>query len=150
MESSILSLKLTDQATKQVLQNLVEKKAKFDRLKQRHIFLLWISVFYSFGILYLMYYRILDPYSYSFAKIFSIIVGENKHLIFIFIAVASFGATKVLYEKKEKAEKEYHELRCEIIDRSKDLWKNEAWVSRNVVFEMMKAKYNINLYHETK
>ncbi|MGW9606608.1 DUF2663 family protein, partial [Heyndrickxia sporothermodurans] len=39
---------------------------------------------------------------------------------------------------------------CEIIDRSKDLWKNEAWKSRNVVFEMMKEKYNINLYHESK
>ncbi|MGW8902089.1 DUF2663 family protein, partial [Heyndrickxia sporothermodurans] len=24
------------------------------------------------------------------------------------------------------------------------------WKSRNVVFEMMKEKYNINLYHESK
>ncbi|MEK5523357.1 DUF2663 family protein [Heyndrickxia sp. FSL W8-0423] len=150
MDSSIISLKLTDQATKQMLQNLVDRKLKFDRLKQRHIILLWISVLYSFTCLYFLYYFILEPYSYSFADIFSIIVGENNHLFFLFIAIGTFGATKVLYEKKEKAEKEYHELRCEIIDRSKDLWKNEAWKSRNVVFEMMKEKYNINLYHESK
>ncbi|GIN85631.1 hypothetical protein J6TS2_20170 [Heyndrickxia sporothermodurans] len=150
MDSSIMTLKYTDQATKQMLQNLVDRKIKFERLKQFHILLLWISVFYSFTCLYLMYNHILKPYSYSFAHIFSIIVGENRHLFFLFIAIAAFGATKVLYEKKEKAEKEYHELRCEIIDRSKDLWKNEAWISRNVIFEMMKAKYNINLYHESK
>lgn len=150
MEAPIISLKYTDQATKQMLQNLVERKAKFDRLKQFHILVLWFSVLYSFGTLYLLYYHILEPYSYSFAEIFSLLVSDNKHLFFLFIAIAAFGATKVLYEKKEKAEREYHQLRCEIIDRSKDLWKNEAWVARNVVFEMMKANYNINLYHETK
>jgi hypothetical protein len=150
MESTILSLKQTDQATKQMLQNLVNRKIKFDRLKQQHILLLTISVFYSFGCLYFLYYRILEPYSYSFSEIFSILVGDNTHLLFIFLAIGLFGATKVLYDKKEKAEKEYHELRCEIVDRSKDLWKNDAWASRYIVFEIMKAKFNINLYHESK
>jgi hypothetical protein len=57
----------------------------------------------------------------------------------------------IFREKKEKAEKEFHALRCEIIDKSKDLWKKEeSWTSRHLVFEMMKKTFDINLYHENK
>lgn len=150
MESSIIVLNQTDQATKQMLQNLVDRKQKFDRFKQYHLLVLWLTVLYSFGALYLLYYHILTPYSYSFFEIFLVLVDDNIHLFFILLAISFFGATKVLYEKKQKAEKEYHDLRCEIIDRSKDLWKNEAWKSRNTIFEMMKKHYDINLYHESK
>jgi len=151
METAILNLSdRTDRATKQMLQNVVNKKRKFDRYKSYHFYLLWISVFYCFIILYLLYHIVLEPYSYSFFEIFSIIFNNQNHLFFLFLAVFLLGATKVLYDKKEKYEKEYHELRCEIIDRSKDLWKAEAWKSRHEIFEMMKKHYDINLYHEAK
>ncbi len=57
---------------------------------------------------------------------------------------------KVLYTKREKAEKEYHALRSEIIDRSKDLWKEDSWKKRNEVYELMKKEWDINLYHVSK
>ncbi len=62
-----------------------------------------------------------------------------------------YGLMNVYRQKRDKAEKEFHALRCEIIDKSKDLWKKEdAWNNRHLVFEMMKQNYDINLYHENK
>ena len=57
----------------------------------------------------------------------------------------------VLKQQKDKKEKEYQELRCEIVNRSKDLWKKEEhWKNRHIDFEAMKKTYDINLYHEKK
>ena len=51
----------------------------------------------------------------------------------------------------DKAEKEFHALRCEIVDRSKDLWKREeVWRERHKIFNVLKENYGINLYHENK
>ncbi|MED1204906.1 YpbF family protein [Heyndrickxia acidicola] len=151
MEQNIAMLnQYTDQTTKQMLQNLVSRKKKFERYKKRHLLLLWTSVFYSFACLYLLYHTVLEPYSYSFGEIFMVFAGQFKHALFLLSAAGLWGATKILYDKKQKTESEYHALRCEIIDKSKDLWKNEAWKERHLVFEMMKKKYDINLFHQSK
>ena len=72
-------------------------------------------------------------------------------MFLIGISIIGFGAMNLLKQEKEKKEKEYQELRCEIVDRSKDLWKKEEeWKNRHIVFELMKKKYDINLYHEKK
>ena len=65
--------------------------------------------------------------------------------------IGLFGLMNVFRQKRDKAEKEFHLLRCEIIDKSKDLWgKEDQWKNRHIVFEMMKKNYDINLYHENK
>lgn len=57
----------------------------------------------------------------------------------------------VIRQKVDKLEEEFHALRCEIIDKSTDLWNtDEAWRNRHLVFRMMKEQYGINLYHENK
>ncbi|RDI42958.1 DUF2663 family protein [Falsibacillus pallidus] len=151
MESSIIMLdELADQTTKQLLENVVKRKRKFDKLKWRHFLVIWTSVFYTLALFYYLYKFIMVKYSYSFADMFSVFIQKQSDLYLLLISAALFGAAKILYEKKEKAEKEYHALRCEIIDRSKDLWKEERWKSRHKVFEMMKKEYDINLYHESK
>ena len=91
------------------------------------------------------------PYSYSFASMFSAYVNNSLNLYIIVFVVGLYGLMNLLREKREKFEKEYHALRCEIIDKSKDLWKQEdQWKHRHLVFEMMKKNYDINLYHENK
>ncbi|UAC47104.1 YpbF family protein [Bacillus aquiflavi] len=141
----------TDQATKEILQQVVEKKQKFDLYKRNHLIILWITLLISFFFLAYLYYTIIKPYSYSFAAMFSSFVNHTMNLYFLVIAVGSYGLMNLLRDKKEKAETEYHELRCEIIDKSKDLWKkDDAWGNRHFVFEMMKKYYGINLYHESK
>jgi hypothetical protein len=82
---------------------------------------------------------------------FSAFLAQTYNLYALIFIFGLYGLMNLLKEKKDKAEKEYHALRCEIIDKSKDLWKQEdAWRNRHLVFEMMKKNYDINLYHENK
>ncbi|RLQ95064.1 DUF2663 family protein [Falsibacillus albus] len=151
MESSIIMLDGdTDQATKQMLENVVKRKKKYEKYKKRHLIVLWAAVFITFGFLYYIYKAILIKYSYSFAEVFSVFVNAQRNMFFLLTAAGLFGYAKILYNKREKTEKEYHALRCEIIDKSKDLWRDDRWKNRHNVFEMMKKEYDINLYHESK
>ncbi|WP_064090996.1 DUF2663 family protein [Rossellomorea aquimaris] len=140
----------TDLATKQMLHNLIDRKQKFDKAKTMHMYTLYLTIFLSFFFLYYLSKYVLAPYSYSFSAMLSVFVSNSLHLYILLIVVALFGATKVLYEKKEKKESEYHALRCEVIDRSKDLWKEDAWRMRHKVFEKMKTEHDINLFHGSK
>jgi len=141
----------TDQATKKMLSNLIDRKRKFDRFKARHLLSVWVTIGLISVYFYYLYLTVMKPYSYSFAEIFSVYVQNSANLYFLVLTVGTYGLMILLKEKREKAEKEYHALRCEIVDRSKDLWKKEEeWKNRHVVFEMMKKSYDINLYHENK
>jgi len=152
MESSIIMLdERTDKATKQMLQKVVERKQKFDTITFRHLLVLWTTVFAAFFYILFLYKTVAAPYSYSFAAMFSAFVDQTFNLYALVLIGGLYGLMNLLREKKDKAEKEYHALRCEIIDKSKDLWKEEeAWKNRHTVFEMMKKNYDINLYHENK
>jgi hypothetical protein len=152
MESPIKLLDdKTDSATKQILENVVKRKRKFDLYKKRHTVTIWVTIsIVSLFFLYL-YFTIASNYSYSFAAMFSAFVNDTNNLTFLTATVGMYGYMNLLKGKKEKAEKEFHDLRCEIVDRSKDLWsKEDAWKNRHLVFEMMKKNYDINLYHEKK
>lgn len=152
MEQSIEKLdNKTDKATKQMLQKAVERKRKFDKFKLLHLYIMWATVFSAFLYLLFIYVNVMKPYSYSFASMFSSFVNLPFNVYFLVFTVGLFGFMNLLKEKRDKAEKEYQALRCEIIDKSKDLWKKEEqWQNRHLVFEMMKSKYDINLYHENK
>ena len=82
---------------------------------------------------------------------FSASLNDIVNISLLGLTIISYGSMNVLKQQKDKKEKEYQELRCEIVDRSKDLWKKEEeWKNRHLVFEIMKNKYDINLYHEKK
>jgi len=152
MEPEIMNLDdRTDHATKKMLNNLIDRKRKFERYKSRHLLSVWITIGFITVYFYYLYVTVMKPYSYSFAEIFSVYVQSSANLYFLILTVGTYGLMILLKEKREKAEKEYHALRCEIVDRSKDLWKKEEeWKNRHVVFEMMKKTFDINLYHENK
>lgn len=152
MEAPIISLDdRTDQATRQMLQKVVERKKKFDVLKTRHAIVMWATVFLAFFYFYYVYKTVMFPYSYSFAAMFSAFVNASTNFYLLAVIIGLYGLMNLLRDKREKAEKEFHALRCEIIDKSKDLWKKEEeWKNRHLVFEMMKKNFDINLYHENK
>lgn len=140
----------TDMATKQMLQQLINKKRKFNRYKFTHFLLLSAAALYSLVVFYVVYHLIDQLYLSSVFDLFTFIISKNHLLFVMFIAACLFGSVKIFFERKEKAEKEFHDLRCEIIEKSKDLWKDESWTNRHRVFELLKEKYDINLYHESK
>lgn len=152
MDSSNLLLdEKTDPVTKQILQNVVKRKKKFDLYKKRHMTTVWGTIILLTLYFFYFYFTIARNYAYSFEAMFSVFVKDGNNLIFFMAAVGIYGYMNLLKGKMEKAEKEFHELRCEIVDRSKDLWnKEEQWRNRHLLFEMMKKDYDINLYHEKK
>lgn len=151
MDSSIELLKNTDQATKQMLENVRKRKKKFDNTKRWHYLSIYATLIFAFSFFVYFYYTIAAHYSYSFLAMLSATLNDAITIYLIAISILGFGAMNLLKQQKEKKEKEYHDLRCEIVDRSKDLWKKEEeWKNRHIVFEIMKKQYDINLYHEKK
>ena len=141
----------TDEATKIMLGNVVKRKRKFDYYKSRHFMFIYITLGITALLGLYVYKKIIIPYSYSFSAVYNHFF-ENE-LIIVGILLLAFMYGWMLYYKKkmDKAEKEFHALRCEIVDRSKDLWKNEmAWKNRHVLFNKFKDLYDINLFHENK
>jgi hypothetical protein len=151
LDSPILLLENTDKATKQMLENVRKRKEKFDKSKRLHTLFIWATITTSSIYFAYLYITIAKLYSYSFAAMFSAFVNDSNNLTFLVLTVGLYGFMNVLKQKMDKKEKEFHELRCEIVARSKDLWKKEEeWKNRHVIFEMMKNNYDINLYHEKK
>jgi len=140
----------TDEATKQMLQNLIERKRKLDKLHKKQMFFLSLFFLYTFLFIYLFYKKLLIPYSDSTFQIISSFFDSRMMMLLLLAGAALLGAVKIFRDQKDKAEEEFHALRCEIIDKSKDLWKNDAWENRHKIFEMMERKFGINLYHESK
>ncbi len=152
MEAQIHDMdEYTDEATKVMLKNVVKRKHKFDHYKSRH----FLFIYFTLGLIAILvvyvYKRIVPLYSYSFMSMFHYFF-ENKFIISCILLLAFVYGGMLYYKKKmDKAEKEFHALRCEIIDRSKDLWKNEsAWKNRHLIFNKFKDLYDINLFHENK
>ncbi|MEW9049794.1 MAG: DUF2663 family protein [Neobacillus sp.] len=151
MDSPILLLEYTDEATKHMLENVRKRKQKFDDAKRWHYYSIYGTLFFAFIFFTYFYLTIAKFFSYSFFAMFSASVNDSVNVLLFFVTLGLFGAMNVLRQQKDKKEKEYQELRCEIVDRSKDLWKKEEhWNNRHHVFELMKRKYDINLYHEKK
>ena len=72
MESPIMMLdERTDQATRKMLQKVVERKQKFDKLEFQAFIIMWSTILVSFGYFLYLYLTIFKPYSYSFATVFS-------------------------------------------------------------------------------
>ena len=152
MEPAIILLDdKTDQAAKQMLQNVVVRKKKFEALKRKHFHCLWATMIIAALFLIYLYLYIVVPYSYSFFKMFSVFVDHFSHFLFLVATTGIYGYMMMVKKKMDKAEKEFQLLRCEIINKSKQLWeKEDEWKNRHKVFDMMKKNYDINLFHENK
>ncbi|WP_160721404.1 DUF2663 family protein [Bacillus sp. USDA818B3_A] len=151
MDTTIKELEFTDQATKQMLENVRKRKKKFDDIKKWHYFSIYGTLFFAFIFIVYFYLTFVRSYSFSFLAMLSAVLNDSVAVYLLAITIIGFGAMNLLKQQKDKKEKEYQELRCEIVDRSKDLWKKEEqWKNRHIVFEKMKKQYDINLYHEKK
>jgi hypothetical protein len=140
----------TDDATKQMLKGVVKRKDKFDKIQRFHLSIVWITIGVLFLYFFYLYKFVIGPFAHSFDLMFSAFVDRSENLYMLIFAVGLFGYMNLLKKKVDKAEKEFHAIRCEVIDKAKDLWKGEAWDKRHIVFKIMKDKYDINLFHENK
>lgn len=92
MESTIILLdEKTDQATKQMLQNVVDRKKKFEALKKKHLQSLWATMIVAALFMIYLYFYIVVPYSYSFFSMFSVFVDHFSHFLFLASAIGLYG-----------------------------------------------------------
>ncbi|AKL84972.1 YpbF [Bacillus atrophaeus UCMB-5137] len=143
--------RFTDAPTKQMLQALVKRKVKYENYAKQCRRWQWTSLI-SFGLLCLFF--IFKGFSLNQQAPQIMLEEFLNHTVYLFwmMAAAFAYCTSYYFKKKEeKAEGEYHKLRCEIIQKSTDLWPQpEKWKARESVFQMMKHQYDINLYFESK
>ncbi|MDQ0244275.1 putative membrane protein [Bacillus fengqiuensis] len=152
MDSQIQQLnELTDEVAKNMLQSIIDKKRKLDQINEKEKQIRWLLlgclalislyVFFSFQQLSLITYR----------AVFSFVLSSVSHLAMILIVFSLYYYLLQIRKKSEKTEKEFHDLRCEVIQKSPNLWGDaEKWEARQHVFSMMKKEYDVNLYYENK
>ncbi|ANB57255.1 hypothetical protein GFC29_1519 [Anoxybacillus sp. B7M1] len=139
---------LKDEVTKQMLLGVIEKKERWERFKQK-VKMLQIVTSIGFILFFLYIIWEIAPLGGTVANVMTQFFGKVEHLYALLLLFTLYWAISFYKNKCEKAEEEFHLLRCEIIQKSAELWKNEEeWKERHKWFEMMKAKYDINLFYE--
>ncbi|MGG3844917.1 DUF2663 family protein [Aeribacillus composti] len=150
MERQIKDLPYTDQPTKHMLQGLIERKREFETYKQKCLvwkIITFVEVIIFIVFIYFNVYQRLET-DLLFVLFYFF---QSSHLFAVLLIAFSYSTAVYFKKKEEKAEKEYHELRWEIIDKSTDFWKSEEeWMNRDKVFSVMKKEFDINLYYKTK
>lgn len=152
VESQIVMLNhQTDEPTKQMLQNLVDRKRKFDKFKQKCFFYQMFTFITLIGFMAYLYRFVVQPSGGNIGYVFSSFVNETLHTFLVLTIVGGYATSLYFKKKEDKAETEYHNLRCEIIKKSPALWPQPFhWQKRNEVFKVMKKEFDINLFHESK
>ncbi|MGG1347840.1 YpbF family protein [Bacillus subtilis] len=136
----------TDAPTKQMLQALVKRKHKFENYATQCRRWRWASLI-CLGLLCVMI-MIKSPEP---QLILQEILSHTFYLFWMLATAFAYCTSYYFKKKEEKSETDFHKLRCEIIQKSTDLWPQpDKWKARESVFHMMKHKYDINLYFESK
>lgn len=138
--------KYVDEPTRKMLEAVIKRKQKFEQYK-KHVFRWRMVCFVCFFILCM---TLFGNYSES-GTILNHLLSDSFSFFWILAIAFSYGASYFFYKKEDKAENDYHKLRCEIIQKSTDLWPlPQKWETREAVFRIMKESYDINLYYESK
>ncbi|MCL6616376.1 MAG: YpbF family protein [Anoxybacillus ayderensis] len=138
-----------DEVTKVILQRIIAHKEEWDDMKKRmkwsfSLFLFSLALFGMY-----IYQTVFVLHRTSVERVVMALIDER---IFWFVAlISSFGWLVSFYKKKsEKAEQDFHALRCELIQKSSELLQKETWENRHILYAWLKDKYDISLYHENK
>ncbi|MGM7721885.1 DUF2663 family protein [uncultured Metabacillus sp.] len=141
----------TDEPTKKMLHHLVERKRKLEKYKNKCFHAQFFTFVLVMGFIVYLYAFIIKPAGNQVGVIFHKLFDGTYHILVVLLIVAGYATAQFYKKKEEKAESEYHNLRCEVIRKSADLWPQPTqWKNRHEVFTMMKNEYDINLFHESK
>ncbi|ALC81442.1 MULTISPECIES: YpbF family protein [Bacillus] len=138
--------KFVDEPTRKMLEALIKRKQKFEQFK-KHVLRWRIVCFVCFFIFCITLYL----KSGQSGSILYYLFSDSTSIFWILAIAFSYSASFFFHKKEDKAENEYHKLRCEIIQKSPDLWPlPQKWETRETVYRIMKESYDINLYFESK
>ncbi|HET7578587.1 MAG TPA: DUF2663 family protein [Bacillales bacterium] len=141
--------KRISEVTLRVLNELVERKLEEKQCKsavtRAGLFLMMVFVAFLLYI-WSARERLFDGFSLAaFSAAFS------DPFLWILAAALLFGFFHLQHvsKKYEDADEDFEELRCELVDRSEELWSDpEQWKNRHHVFLYLEKEYRINLFHK--
>ncbi|MFD4419807.1 DUF2663 family protein [Bacillus safensis] len=141
-----------DQPTQKMMETLIKRKHKYEGFAKQCKRWQWTALL---SLAILLFYFVITANagggSLQPEAMIATLLGHEVFLFWIMAEVFAFYASYYYKKKEEKAEDEYHRLRCEIIQKSTDLWPQlNQWKERETVFHYMQKQYDINLYYESK
>ncbi|GAE35892.1 DUF2663 family protein [Halalkalibacter akibai] len=130
-----------------MLEELVARKNKVEKMEKAKM--RWslfamgcAAIFFLFG------YKAFGNVGMS-NNILNVLLGSPLILVLLLLLSIGFIQLNFFVKKTTKAEKEFDELREELISRSTELWEtDDTWESREAVYSFMKREHDINLYHK--
>ncbi|SCA86533.1 hypothetical protein BGLY_2710 [Bacillus glycinifermentans] len=138
--------RFTDEPTKQMLRGLIKRKEKYENYRKQS--LKWLVAAAVCAVSFCLF---AVGKGLGRNGILAELLNDSIYLFWILAAAFAYSTAHYFKKKEEKAEGDFHKLRCEIIQKSTDLWPQpEEWKSRETVFKVMKQHYDINLYFESK
>ena len=128
-----------------MLEELIARHQSFQKLeKTRNI---WAIIMIIFSVFMLFISNEILMIKSEPNQIFTQITNEPRFIFLLFLVMLLFSQFHFLTKKTLKAEKDFEELRIEIIERSNELWESDIlWEKRHEVYTYMKKVHNINLY----
>ncbi|AQX53886.1 DUF2663 family protein [Priestia flexa] len=140
-----------DEPTQYILESVINKKEKLSATQKSMNKWKWVFfVCLLFGISYLFVFTS-RLNLIAFSDFIQFFLDDSKHLLLLIIIFSTYFRMIQMQKQCDKVEKEFNDLRCEIIQKSKDIWSTPAqWESRKDLYAAMKQTYDINLYHENK
>ncbi|WP_227936154.1 DUF2663 family protein [Alkalihalobacillus deserti] len=135
------------EVVKIMLEELVDRKNKVEKMEKAKIrwslFLMFCAaIFCLFG------YQTFQQTNLN-SNILSTLIEQPIILMLMLLLSVGFIQLHFFGKKEKKAEKEFDELREEIITRSPEFWERDVtWELRETVYSYMKKEHDINLYHK--
>ncbi|MGO4888214.1 DUF2663 family protein [Anaerobacillus sp. MEB173] len=130
------------------LKELVKLKEKEEKYEKRKIRWSYTTIAFVVAALLYSFYVKMYGTGYLSGSPIQFFINDFWMKVFAISIAGSFFQVHMMDRKYEKAEKEFEELRTEIIERSSELWSDpEQWNNRHIVYEVFKETYDINLYH---
>ncbi|MED4400740.1 DUF2663 family protein [Metabacillus fastidiosus] len=151
MQIASLNRNYVDEPTKQVLQNLVNKKRKMEKYRQKRFSAQMFTFITSIIFILYIYFSIIKYSLGDIGFIISSILNDSLHIVVVLCIAAGYATALYFKKKEDKTENEFHSLRCEVVRKSTDYWPQpELWERRHEVLQMMKREFDINLFQESK
>ncbi|MBD0381391.1 DUF2663 family protein [Paenibacillus sedimenti] len=136
--------------TQKLIEELIERKDKWDKLKNLRGFYFLVTAGICFIFAYAFYRHILVVSGGNVMAMLGILLG-NKYVLFsLLLSIAAAVFTRNVLTKVEKAKKKYESLREETIDKLEYSWHiNMSSENRGQLSAYMKTKYDINLRYKS-
>ncbi|MEW9698369.1 DUF2663 family protein [Paenibacillus sp. SI8] len=136
--------------TQKLLEDLIDRKEKWDRLKKSQLFYLMAAAGLCLLFARTFYLNMMLGSGGNTIAMLDILLS-NKSVLFTFIAsVAAIIYVRNEVNKVEKAKKKYESLREEAIDKLDSSWlRNVKSETREHVSAYMKVKHDINIVYKS-